>query len=185
MIEKLAGEPPHLGEQPRGEDRHHHNFKIIIITCRCKNYVKKCEFVCFGVKILNFVYFGVKKSRISVFLVSAENGAGVKEKSSSPFKEDANCQVSLVQTKDFGSYICIASNQWGETRHQVRTATMAMLMMAMVPYLCIFIMGHPCTENWSLIILIGVVIINDQVLLGPPSRPNPPSRVQVHTFSIS
>ena len=138
-------------------------------------------------EILNFVYFGVKKSRISVFLVSAENGAGVKEKSSSPFKEDANCQVSLVQTKDFGSYICIASNQWGETRHQVRTATMAMLMMAMVPYLCIFIMGHPCTENWSLIILIGVVIINDQVLLGPPSRPNPPSRVQValHTFSSS
>ena len=98
--------------------------------------------------------------------------------------------MSLVQTKDFGSYICIASNQWGETRHQVRTATMAMLMvamlmMAMLPYLCTFIMGHPCTENWSLIILIGVVIINDQVLLGPPSRPNPPSRVQVHTFSIS
>ena len=132
-----------------------------------------------------------------MFLVSAENGAGVKEKSSSPFKEDANCQVSLVQTKDFGSYICIASNQWGETRHQVRTATMAMLMMAMVivvmlmmamlPYLCTFIMGHPCTENWSLIILIGVFIINDQVLLGPPSRPNPPSRVQValHTFSSS
>ena len=39
-----------------------------------------CELVCFGVKILNFVYFGVKKSGISVFLVSAENGAGVNKK---------------------------------------------------------------------------------------------------------
>ena len=29
--------------------------------------------MCFGVKILNFVYFGVNKSGISVFLVSAEN----------------------------------------------------------------------------------------------------------------
>ena len=36
--------------------------------------------MCFGVKILNFVYFGVKKSGISVFLVSAENGAGVNKK---------------------------------------------------------------------------------------------------------
>ena len=48
--------------------------------CRCQNvqlFVKKCELVCVGVKILNFVYFGVKKSGISVFLVSAENGAGV------------------------------------------------------------------------------------------------------------
>ena len=35
--------------------------------------------MCFGVKILNFVYFGVKKSGISVFLVSAENGAGVNK----------------------------------------------------------------------------------------------------------
>ena len=40
---------------------------------------KKCELVCVGVKILNFVYFGVNKSGISVFLVSAENGAGVNK----------------------------------------------------------------------------------------------------------
>ena len=33
----------------------------------------------FGVKIINFVVFGVKKSRIRVFLVSVENGAGVKK----------------------------------------------------------------------------------------------------------
>ena len=31
-------------------------------------------------KILNFVYFGFKKFGISVFLVSAENGAGVNKK---------------------------------------------------------------------------------------------------------
>ena len=30
----------------------------------------KCERVCFGVKILNFVFFGVNKSGISAFLVS-------------------------------------------------------------------------------------------------------------------
>ena len=41
--------------------------------------VKKCELVCFGVKIMKFVLFGVKKSGISVFLVSVENGAGVKK----------------------------------------------------------------------------------------------------------
>ena len=34
---------------------------------------KKCELVCFGVKIMNFVFFGVKKSGISVFLVPVEN----------------------------------------------------------------------------------------------------------------
>ena len=41
--------------------------------------VKKLELVCFGVKILNLMFFGVKKSVISVFLVSAENGAGVNK----------------------------------------------------------------------------------------------------------
>ena len=40
---------------------------------------KKCELVCFSVKIMNFVFFGVKKSGIGVFLVSVENGAGVKK----------------------------------------------------------------------------------------------------------
>ena len=40
---------------------------------------KKCKLVCFGVKIMNFVFFGVKKSGISVFLVSVENGAGVNK----------------------------------------------------------------------------------------------------------
>ena len=34
---------------------------------------KKCELVCFGVKIWNLLFFGVGKSGISVFLVSAEN----------------------------------------------------------------------------------------------------------------
>jgi len=52
-----------------------------------------------------------------------------------PLTWESILEVGLVQTKDFGSYTCIASNQWGKTRHQV--------------------------------------------LLGPPSRPNPPSRVQV------
>ena len=37
---------------------------------------KKYKLVCFGVEIMNFVFFGVKKS---VFLVSVENGAGVKK----------------------------------------------------------------------------------------------------------
>ena len=32
--------------------------------------------MCYGVKILNFVFFSVKKSGISAFLMSAENGAG-------------------------------------------------------------------------------------------------------------
>ena len=41
--------------------------------------VKKCELVCFGVKIMIFCFFGVKKSGISVFLVSVENGAGVNK----------------------------------------------------------------------------------------------------------
>ena len=35
--------------------------------------------MCFGVKILNLVFFGVDKSGISAFLVSAENGAGVNK----------------------------------------------------------------------------------------------------------
>ena len=51
--------------------------------CWCQNFQagvkKKCELVCFGVKIMNFVFFGVKKSGISVFLVSIENGAGVQK----------------------------------------------------------------------------------------------------------
>ena len=40
---------------------------------------KKCELLCFSVKIINFVFFAVKKSGIGVFLVSVENGAGVKK----------------------------------------------------------------------------------------------------------
>ena len=43
--------------------------------------VKKSELVCFGVKILNLVFFCVEKSGISVFFVSAENGAGVNKMS--------------------------------------------------------------------------------------------------------
>ena len=35
--------------------------------------------MCFGVKILNLVFFGVETSGISVFLVSAENGSGVNK----------------------------------------------------------------------------------------------------------
>ena len=48
--------------------------------------------MCFGVKILNFVYFGVKKSGISVFLVSAENGAGVNKKTNIMY----GCELSLI-----------------------------------------------------------------------------------------
>ena len=44
--------------------------------------------MCFGVKILNFVYFGVKKSGISVFLVSAENGAGVNKKTNITYTDE-------------------------------------------------------------------------------------------------
>ena len=40
---------------------------------------RKCELVCIGVKIINFVFFGVEKSGISVFLVSFENGACVNK----------------------------------------------------------------------------------------------------------
>ena len=40
---------------------------------------KKCELVCFGVKIMIFCFCGVKKSGFSVFLVSVENGAGVNK----------------------------------------------------------------------------------------------------------
>ena len=40
---------------------------------------KKCELVCFGVENMNFVFFCVKKSGISLFLVSVENGAGVNK----------------------------------------------------------------------------------------------------------
>ena len=61
----------------------------------------KCELVCFGVKILNFVYFGVKKSGISVFLVSAENGAGVNKKTNityddTPLQSSSCSQMQLV-----------------------------------------------------------------------------------------
>ena len=40
---------------------------------------KKCKLVCFGVEIMIFLFFGVKKSGISVFLVSVENSAGVNK----------------------------------------------------------------------------------------------------------
>ena len=39
----------------------------------------KYELVCLGVKIVKLVFFGGKKSGISVFLVSVENGAGVNK----------------------------------------------------------------------------------------------------------
>ena len=47
-------------------------------------WCKKCNFLCFGVIIMNFVFFGVKKTGISVFLVSVENGAGVKKNDKYP-----------------------------------------------------------------------------------------------------
>ena len=40
---------------------------------------KKCKLECFGVEIVIFLFFCVKKSGISVFLVSVENGGGVKK----------------------------------------------------------------------------------------------------------
>ena len=35
--------------------------------------------MCFGVKIWNFVFFGVKNLELVCFLVSAKNGAGVSK----------------------------------------------------------------------------------------------------------
>ena len=52
--------------------------------------------MCFGVKILNFVYFGVKKSGISVFLVSAENGAGVNKKTNITSAHRNKCEDILM-----------------------------------------------------------------------------------------
>ena len=34
-----------------------------------------------------------------------------------------------MQTKDFGSYVCIASNQWGETKHQVKIVMIAIIIL--------------------------------------------------------
>ena len=57
-------------------------------------------------------------------------------------------QIGLVQTKDFGSYVCIASNQWGETKHQViivilviviLMTTMMIVVYSVVPSIVIFI----------------------------------------------
>ena len=43
---------------------------------------------------------------------------------------DHDClQIGLVQTKDFGSYVCIASNQWGETKHQVIIVMIAIMIL--------------------------------------------------------
>ena len=42
-------------------------------------------------KILNFMYFGVKKSGISVFLVSGENGAGVNKETNFTYGKRVIC----------------------------------------------------------------------------------------------
>ena len=57
------------------------SLELVCFWCRLKMMLvsKKCELVCFGVKIMKFVLLGVKKSGISVFLVSVENGAGVNK----------------------------------------------------------------------------------------------------------
>ena len=34
-----------------------------------------------------------------------------------------------MQTKDFGSYVCIGSNQWGETKHQVIIVMIAIMIL--------------------------------------------------------
>ena len=44
--------------------------------------------MCFGVKIMNLFFFGVKKSGISVFLVSVENGAGVNKMTNITYGSD-------------------------------------------------------------------------------------------------
>ena len=68
---------------------------------------KFCELVCFGVKILNLVFFGVKKS---VVLGSAENGDGVNKKTNityvemllmqdgQPTREDSATQLLICET---------------------------------------------------------------------------------------
>ena len=65
--------------------------------CWCQNFkagVKKCELVCFLVKIKNFVFFSVKKSRISVFLVSVENGGEISRCNHFPFHFIGVCLCS-------------------------------------------------------------------------------------------
>ena len=57
---------------------------------------KKCELVCFSVKIMNFVSFGVKKSGIGVFLVSVENGAGVKKMTNFEYAIDMRYRSKLI-----------------------------------------------------------------------------------------
>ena len=59
--------------------------------------------------------------------------------------ENLAIQVGLVQTKDFGSYTCIASNQWGKTRHQVII-------------LYIFLSEPPWYCNGKLLVIIIIII---------------------------
>ena len=65
---------------------------------------KKCELVCFSVKIMNFVFFGVKKSGIGVFLVSVENGAGVKKMTNFRYGQQSKVTVFLI----LGQNICVS-----------------------------------------------------------------------------
>ena len=55
---------------------------------------KKCKLVCFCVKIMNFVFFCVKKSGISVFLVSFKNGPGVNKMTNMTY----DCMMTDRQT---------------------------------------------------------------------------------------
>ena len=64
---------------------------------------KKCELVCFSVKIMNFVFFGVKKSGIGVFLVSVENGAGVKKMTNFRYGQ---CLEPLLATQHYWTWFC-------------------------------------------------------------------------------
>ena len=59
---------------------------------------KKCELVCFSVKIMNFVFFGVKKSGICVFLVSVENGAGVKKMTNFRYVYETDLPAMAIMT---------------------------------------------------------------------------------------
>ena len=53
---------------------------------------------------MNFVFFGVKKSGISVFLVSVENGAGVKKMTNFRYGQQSKVTVFLI----LGQNICVS-----------------------------------------------------------------------------
>ena len=52
--------------------------------------------MCFGVKIWNLVFFGVKNLELVYFLVSAENGAGANKKTNITYGHEGDQLVHLL-----------------------------------------------------------------------------------------